>query len=109
LAAFAFGNAVTAIVPSFPLVLMSRVIAAAGTGLFTADASATAALFSGGQNCGQANALVMLGPRGSIEIRHNVLTDFRDLDRIVNLDATSACNDPQPASRRASPSRSARP
>jgi MFS transporter, DHA1 family, inner membrane transport protein len=63
---FAIGNAITAIVPDFSLVLASRVIAAAGAGLFTANASATAALLAGPQSRGRAIALVMLGLTSSL-------------------------------------------
>jgi MFS family permease len=63
---FALGNAVTAVAPDFSLVPLSRVIAAAGAGLFTATASATAAALAGPQNRGRAIALVMLGLTSSL-------------------------------------------
>ena len=66
LSIFALGNAVTAMAPGFTLVLLSRVIAAAGAGLFTATASATAAALSGPLNRGRAIALVMLGLTSSL-------------------------------------------
>ncbi len=66
LVVFAIGNAITAIVPDFGLVLASRVIAAAGAGLFTANASATAAMLAGPQYRGRAIALVMLGLTSSL-------------------------------------------
>jgi DHA1 family inner membrane transport protein len=66
LAAFTFGNAITALVPGFGLVLGARVIAAAGAGLFTANANATAALLAGSQNRGKAIALVLLGLTSSL-------------------------------------------
>jgi MFS transporter, DHA1 family, inner membrane transport protein len=66
LAAFAIGNAITAMVPSFTLVLASRVIAAAGAGLFTANATATAAMFSGSRYRGRAIAIVLLGLTSSL-------------------------------------------
>ncbi len=58
---FAVGNAITAAVPGYAWVLFSRVIAAAGAGLFTASASATAATLAGTSNRGAAIARVMLG------------------------------------------------
>lgn len=63
---FALGNAVTAVAPDFSLVLLSRVIAAAGAGLFTATASATAAALAGPRNRGRAIARVMLGLTSSL-------------------------------------------
>jgi DHA1 family inner membrane transport protein len=58
---FAVGNAITASVPGYAMALASRIIAAAGAGLFTANASATAAMLAGPQNRGAAIARVMLG------------------------------------------------
>jgi len=66
LTTFTLGNALTALVPSFPLVLMARVVAAAGAGLFAANASATAALLAGGRNRGRAIALTMFGLTSSL-------------------------------------------
>ncbi|SDI87912.1 MFS transporter [Nonomuraea jiangxiensis] len=61
LAVFAAGNAITALAPSYDLVLASRVVAAAGAALFTATASATAALLAGDRERGRAISIVMLG------------------------------------------------
>ncbi len=66
LSVFVLGNAITAVAPDFALVLLSRVVAAAGAGLFTATASATAAAFAGPKNRGGAIARVMLGLTSSL-------------------------------------------
>ncbi|MFM0337124.1 MFS transporter [Paraburkholderia fungorum] len=66
LSVFVVGNAITAVAPNFALVLLSRVMAAAGAGLFTATASATAAAFAGPKNRGGAIARVMLGLTSSL-------------------------------------------
>ncbi|WP_242107507.1 MFS transporter [Luteimonas aquatica] len=64
--AFVIGNAWTALAQGFDMVLLSRVVAAAGAGLYTATASATAATLAGPQRRGQAIALVMLGLTSSL-------------------------------------------
>ncbi|MEW9555534.1 MFS transporter [Nonomuraea sp. NPDC050783] len=66
LAVFAAGNAITALAPSYGLVLGSRVVAAAGAALFTATASATAALLAGERERGRAISYVMLGVTSSL-------------------------------------------
>lgn len=57
---FAAGNAMTALASTFALVLASRCIAAAGAGLFTATASATAASLAGPERRGRALAAIVL-------------------------------------------------
>jgi MFS transporter, DHA1 family, inner membrane transport protein len=66
LAIFAAGNAITATATTFVGVLLSRIVAAAGAGLFTANASATAAVLAGSKSRGRAIALVMLGLTSSL-------------------------------------------
>ncbi|PZG51421.1 MFS transporter [Spongiactinospora gelatinilytica] len=66
LAVFAVGNAITALAPDYGLVLLSRAIAAAGAALFTATASATAALLAGERERGRAIAIVMFGMTSSL-------------------------------------------
>ncbi|WP_157994572.1 MFS transporter [Peristeroidobacter agariperforans] len=63
---FCAGNAMTAAAPSFILALLSRIIAAAGAGLFTANASATAAILAGPQHRGRAISRVMMGLTSSL-------------------------------------------
>ncbi|MFI6986415.1 MFS transporter [Embleya sp. NPDC050154] len=58
---FAIGNVATAVVPGYWAVLVTRVVAAAGAGLFTANASATASTLAGPAHRGKAISLVMLG------------------------------------------------
>lgn len=60
------GNILTALAPSFGLVLASRVVAAVGAGLYTATASATAAALAGPEKRGRAIAIVMLGMTSSL-------------------------------------------
>ncbi|WP_214409704.1 MFS transporter [Sphaerisporangium fuscum] len=63
---FAVGNAVTALAPGFGLILASRVIAGAGAAMFTATASATAAMLAGERERGRAISIVMLGMTSSL-------------------------------------------
>lgn len=58
---FAAGNIVTALAPSYALVLMSRVLAAAGAAMFTPNAGATAAAIAGSAQRGRAIAVVTAG------------------------------------------------
>ncbi|GAA4536290.1 MFS transporter [Amycolatopsis samaneae] len=60
------GNALTALAPDYPLVLASRVLAAAGAALYTASASATAATLAGERNHGKAISVVLLGVTSSL-------------------------------------------
>lgn len=66
LGVFAAGNAVTALAPTYALVLGSRVVAAVGAALFTATASATAARLAGPERRGRAIAIVMFGVTSSL-------------------------------------------
>ncbi|TQN28721.1 DHA1 family inner membrane transport protein [Haloactinospora alba] len=66
LVVFAVGNAVTALAPSYGLVLGSRVVAAGGAALYTANASATASMLAGEHQRGRALSIVMLGLTSSL-------------------------------------------
>ncbi|MEV0583146.1 MFS transporter [Nonomuraea sp. NPDC050310] len=61
LVVFIVGNVLTALAPSFGLVLATRVLAAIGAALFTPTASAVASALSPPERRGQALALVMGG------------------------------------------------
>lgn len=63
---FAVGNVATALMPSYPLVLAARVLAAAGAAMFTPNAGATAAAIAGEQRRGQAIAVVTVGLTSSL-------------------------------------------
>lgn len=65
MAVFALGNVVTALAPAYGLVLASRVVAGAGAAMYTANASATAAILAGKERA-KAIALVMLGLTSSL-------------------------------------------
>lgn len=65
---FAAGNVATALVPSYPLVLAARVLAAAGAAMFTPNAGATAATLAGEQRRGQAIAVVTVGLTSSLVV-----------------------------------------
>ncbi|MBV8933618.1 MAG: MFS transporter, partial [Kutzneria sp.] len=58
---FATGNVATALVPGYPLVLATRVLAAAGAAMFTPNAGATAAAIAGERRRGQAISMVTMG------------------------------------------------
>ncbi|WP_206068295.1 MFS transporter [Nonomuraea composti] len=79
LAVFAAGNAITALAPSYGLVLGSRAVAAAGAALFTATASATAALLAGERERGRAISFVMLGVTSSLVLGAPLGTLIGDL------------------------------
>lgn len=66
LAVFVIGNAVTALAPSYSLILVSRIVAAVGAALYTSTASATAAGLVAPQHRGRAIAIVMLGLTSSL-------------------------------------------
>ncbi|MGH8879084.1 MAG: MFS transporter [Stackebrandtia sp.] len=68
LALFGVGNAMTALAPDYTLVLVSRVIAAAGAGAYTANASATATMLAGEKHRGRALSLVVLGSTTALAI-----------------------------------------
>jgi predicted MFS family arabinose efflux permease len=61
LAVFVLGNALTALAPTYPLVMVTRVIAAAGAAMFTPTASGVANALSSPERRGRALALVMGG------------------------------------------------
>ncbi|MYU20925.1 MFS transporter [Streptomyces sp. SID8352] len=65
---FAVGNVVTALAPDYPLVLASRVVAAAGAAMFTPNAGATAATLAGPEHRGRAIAIVTVGLTGSLAL-----------------------------------------
>jgi DHA1 family inner membrane transport protein len=65
---FALGNVATALAPSYPLILASRVLAAAGASLFTPNAGATAAFIAGEQRRGRAIAVVTAGLSSSLAL-----------------------------------------
>ncbi|MEV0635579.1 MFS transporter [Streptomyces sp. NPDC050619] len=65
---FAVGNVVTALAPDYPLVLASRVVAAAGAAMFTPNAGATAATLAGAEQRGRAIAIVTVGLTGSLAL-----------------------------------------
>ncbi|AQZ61447.1 MFS transporter [[Actinomadura] parvosata subsp. kistnae] len=68
LALFAVGNVITALAPSYALVLVSRAVAAGGASLYAATASATAAAIAGDERRGRAIAIVMLGLTSSLAL-----------------------------------------
>ncbi|MFF9086042.1 MFS transporter [Streptomyces sp. NPDC014991] len=68
LAVFAVGNVVTALAPGYPLVLASRVVAAAGAAMFTPNAGATAAAIAGDERRGRAIAIVTVGLTSSLAL-----------------------------------------
>lgn len=68
LAVFAVGNVVTALAPTYALVLAARVVAAAGAAMFTPNAGATAATLAGPENRGRAIAIVTVGLTGSLAL-----------------------------------------
>ncbi|GGO68684.1 MFS transporter [Nonomuraea cavernae] len=61
LAVFVLGNVLSALAPTYPLVLATRVIAAAGAAMFTPTASGVATALSPPERRGRALALVMGG------------------------------------------------
>ncbi|MFC5820595.1 MFS transporter [Nonomuraea harbinensis] len=61
LGVFVLGNVLTAVVPGYPLVVATRVLAAAGAAMFTPTASGVAAALAGPEHRGRALALVMGG------------------------------------------------
>ncbi|MET7459156.1 MFS transporter [Nonomuraea sp. NPDC005501] len=61
LAVLVVGNALTALAPTYPLVMATRVIAAAGAAMFTPTASGVATAMSTPERRGRALALVMGG------------------------------------------------
>ncbi|MBF8192187.1 MFS transporter [Nonomuraea sp. K274] len=61
LGVFVLGNTLTALAPTYPLVMASRVVAAAGAAMFTPTSSAVANALSGPERRGRALALVMGG------------------------------------------------
>ncbi|MFG1708354.1 MFS transporter [Nonomuraea sp. M3C6] len=61
LAVFVVGNVLTALAPTYPLVLATRVIAAAGAAMFTPTASGVANALTAPERRGRALALVMGG------------------------------------------------
>lgn len=65
---FAVGNVVTALAPNYTLVLISRVIAAAGAAMFTPNAGATAATLAGAEQRGRAIAIVTVGLTASLAL-----------------------------------------
>ncbi|MFG1941413.1 MFS transporter [Nonomuraea sp. NPDC048826] len=58
---FVLGNALTAVVSGYPLVVATRVLAAAGAAMFTPTASGVATALAGPERRGRALALVMGG------------------------------------------------
>ncbi|MGW0809170.1 MFS transporter [Nonomuraea sp. NPDC002799] len=58
---FVLGNVLTAVAPTYPLVLVTRVIAAAGAAMFTPTSSAVASALTAPERRGRALALVMGG------------------------------------------------
>ncbi|WP_087924737.1 MFS transporter [Streptomyces albireticuli] len=65
---FAVGNVVTALAPNYTLVLISRVVAAAGAAMFTPNAGATAATLAGAEQRGRAIAIVTVGLTASLAL-----------------------------------------
>jgi MFS transporter, DHA1 family, inner membrane transport protein len=65
---FAAGNVATALAPSYPLVLASRLLAAAGASLFTPNAGTTAAFIAGERHRGRAIAVVTVGLSSSLAL-----------------------------------------
>lgn len=63
---FAAGNAATALAPGYALILVSRVVAAAGAAMFTPGAGATAAALAGARHRGRAIAVVASGLTASL-------------------------------------------
>ncbi|MFI6603970.1 MFS transporter [Nonomuraea sp. NPDC050536] len=61
LALFVVGNTLTALAPTYPLVMLTRVVAAAGGAMFTPTASGVATALSTPERRGRALALVMGG------------------------------------------------
>ncbi|MQY04727.1 MFS transporter [Actinomadura macrotermitis] len=61
LALFVLGNVATALAPSYPLVLATRVVAAAGASMYTPNAAAVAAALAPPERRGRAMAAVMAG------------------------------------------------
>ncbi|MEW9553990.1 MFS transporter [Nonomuraea sp. NPDC050783] len=61
LGVFVAGNALTALAPTYPLVLATRVLAAAGAAMFTPTASGVASALSAPERRGRALALVIGG------------------------------------------------
>ncbi|MFG1962536.1 MFS transporter [Nonomuraea sp. NPDC049028] len=61
LAVFVLGNTLTALAPTYPLVMVTRVVAAAGAAMFTPTASGVATALSSPERRGRALALVMGG------------------------------------------------
>lgn len=61
LGVFVLGNVLTAVVPGYPLVVATRVLAAAGAAMFTPTASGVATALAGPEHRGRALALVMGG------------------------------------------------
>ncbi|MEV0202331.1 MFS transporter [Nonomuraea sp. NPDC050691] len=61
LAVIVAGNALTALAPTYPLVMATRVVAAAGAAMFTPTASGVATALSSPERRGRALALVMGG------------------------------------------------
>ncbi|WP_327087977.1 MFS transporter [Nonomuraea sp. NBC_01738] len=61
LTVFVAGNALTALAPTYPLVLATRIIAAAGAAMFTPTASGVATALTSPERRGRALALVMGG------------------------------------------------
>jgi DHA1 family inner membrane transport protein len=60
------GNAITALAPSYAVVLASRVVAAVGAALYTASATSSAAALAGPARRGRAIAIVMAGTTSSL-------------------------------------------
>ncbi|MEQ4725297.1 MFS transporter [Nonomuraea sp. B19D2] len=58
---FVFGNVLTALAPTYPLVMATRVVAAAGAAMFTPTASGVATTLTEPERRGRALALVMGG------------------------------------------------
>ncbi|HEU5158129.1 MAG TPA: MFS transporter [Streptosporangiaceae bacterium] len=65
---FAAGNVATALVPGYGLVLVARVLAAAGAAMFTPTAGATAAAIADAEHRGRAIAVVTAGLSSSLAI-----------------------------------------
>ncbi|MBD0671660.1 MFS transporter [Streptomyces sp. CBMA156] len=65
---FGVGNVVTAVAPGYGLVLVSRVVAAAGAAMFTPNAGATAAALAGARHRGRAIAIVTVGLTASLAL-----------------------------------------
>ncbi|GAB2938287.1 MFS transporter [Nonomuraea fastidiosa] len=61
MAVFTAGSALAALAPTYPLVLLTRVVAAAGAAMFTPTSSAVASALSSPERRGRALALVMGG------------------------------------------------